>query len=57
LSVTDDIVEEIMRLGKEDGITVFSREIIREDICEGYVDQIADEIEEKLKKKGITVGA
>lgn len=57
MSVTDDIVEEIIRLGKEDGISIFSREIIKEDICEGYVGKIANEIEEKLKAKGIMVGA
>lgn len=56
MSVTDDIVEEIVELCKEQGANGFSREIIGEDYIEGWTKELVDEIVRKLKTKGITVG-
>ena len=57
MSVTDQIVDDIVRLCKKEGTKTISRIIVREDYIEGYAAEFVDEIEEKLKAKGITIGA
>ena len=55
MSVTDDITEEIANWCKRYGLVVYSREIIADYITEETsMTSLVDEIEEKLKKKGIT---
>lgn len=56
MSVTDDIVEEIVNWCKSEGETVFSREIIKDDFLENYATKLTDEIIAKLEPKGISVG-
>ena len=56
MSVTDDIVEQIVVWCNSNGIKEYSREIIREDFVDvDAKEALADEIEEKLKAKGITI--
>lgn len=56
MSVTDTIVEDIVKMCEQEQVKEFSRIVIREDYIEGFADMLADEIVEKLKAKGITVG-
>ena len=56
MSVTDDIVKSIVELCEERNEKQFSHEIIVEDYLLSYEDELAEEIEEKLKAKGIEVG-
>ena len=55
-SITDDIAEEIVVWCKAEGITVFSREIIKDDFLENFEDKLTDEVIAKLELKGISVG-
>ena len=58
MSVTDDITDEIVAWCKRRRFTAYSREVIYDYIKEETtMTSLADEIEEKLKVKGITVGA
>ena len=58
MSVTDDIVEEIVEICTQAGnVKEFSREVIYDYIKEETtMTSLANEIEEKLKMKGIKVG-
>jgi len=58
LSVTDDITEEIVEICDQAGnVKEFSREVICDFVKEETtMTNLIDEIEEKLKVKGITVG-
>jgi len=54
MSVTDDIVEEIVAGCKTYKLTVYSREVMYDYLTESTcLTSLADEIEEKLKVKGI----
>lgn len=55
MSITDEIVGEIVIWCKKHGHEEFSREVIQEDYIAGYVKEIEDEIVERLKAKGIVV--
>ena len=58
MSVTDDIVEEIVAVRAGQSWKKFSREVIYDYIREETtMTSLVDEIVEKLKKKGIAVGA
>ena len=58
MSVTDDIADEIASWCKKRRFTAYSREVIGDYITEETtMTSLVDEIEEKLKKKGIAVGA
>lgn len=59
MSVTDDIAKEIAELCRKEFHTKeFSREIIYDYVAEETtMTNLADEVEEKLKAKGITVGS
>jgi len=55
VSVTDDIIEEIVQWCSEHSQKEYSRDLIREDwVWEAY-DKIVDEVAEKLKAKGIAI--
>ena len=55
MSVTDDIIEEIVQWCSEHSQKEYSRDLIREDwVWEAY-DKIVDEVAEKLKAKGIAI--
>ena len=57
MSVTDDIAEEIRVLCYQESRDDFSREVIYDYIKEETtMTSLADEIERKLKEKGISVG-
>ena len=56
MSVADDITEQISTWCDSNGIREYSREIIREDFVDADAKEaLANEIEEKLKAKGITI--
>lgn len=59
MSVTDNIVEEIVAFCRRHGLKQYSRDVIEEDHLCGNMDtlavEFADEIIIKLKTKGITV--
>jgi len=56
MSVTDNIAEEIAVYCKLYKLTTYSREVVYDYIKEETaMTSLADEIEEKLKVKGITI--
>ena len=55
MSIADDIAEQISIWCDSNGVKEYSQEIIREDYIDDDVKEaLANEIEEKLKEKGIT---
>lgn len=58
MSVTDDIAEEIVEICEQAGnVKEFSREVICDYLKEETtMTSLIDEIEEKLKTKGIATG-
>ena len=57
MSVTDDIAEEIVAYCKQYKLKTHSREVIYDYIKEETtMTSLADEIERKLKEKGISIG-
>ena len=56
MSVANDIAEQIVVWCNSNGIKEYSREIIREDFIDADTKEaLANEIEEKLKGKGISI--
>lgn len=56
MAIADEIAEQISVWCNSNGIKEYSREIIREDFIDADTKEaLANEIEEKLKMKGITI--
>ncbi len=58
MAIADDIAKQISIWCNSNGIKEYSRQIIREDFIDAdAIEALANEIEEKLKMKGITIVA